>query len=63
MYSWEIQKLIELKNYLIEVEDYLKICSTSPQIREIKYNSYDDNFYIKTDDNLKIYFKVKKKEG
>ena len=63
MYSWEIQKLIELKNYLIEVEDYLKICSTSPQIREIKYNPYDDNFYIETDDNLKIYFKVKKKEG
>lgn len=60
MYSWEIQQLMELKNYLINVKEYLKICDTSPQIREVKYDPYQDNFMIETDDNYKVYFKVRK---
>lgn len=60
MYSWEIQQLMELKNYLISVREYLNICDTSPQIREVKYDPYQDNFMIDTDDNYKVYFKVKK---
>jgi hypothetical protein len=62
MYSWEIQQLLELKQYLINVKEYLKICETSPQIREVKYDPYNDNFMIDTDDNYKVYFKVKKEE-
>ncbi len=62
MYSWEIQRLMELKNYLISVKDYLHICNTSPQIREVKYDPYQDNFMIETDDKYKVYFKVKKEE-
>lgn len=62
MYSWEIQQLMELKQYLISVKEYLKICNTSPQIREVKYDPYNDNFMIDTDDNYKVYFKVKKEE-
>lgn len=60
MYTWEIEQLMKLKNYLINVEEYLKICGTSPQIREVKYDPYQDNFMIDTDDNYKVYFKVKK---
>jgi hypothetical protein len=60
MYTWEIQNLMQLKNYLINVEEYLQICNTSPQIREVKYDPYQDNFMIETDDNYKVYFKVKK---
>ena len=60
MYSWEIQQLMELKNYLISVEEYLRICGTSPQIREIKYDAFQDNFMIETDDRYKVHFKVKK---
>ena len=63
MYSWEIQKLLELKQYLINVKEYLKICETSPQIREVKYDPYNDNFMIDTDDHYKVYFKVKKEEN
>ena len=62
MYSWEIQQLLELKNYLIDVEDYIKICNTSPQIREIHYNAFEDNFNIKTEDRYDFKFNVKKKE-
>jgi hypothetical protein len=62
MYTWEIQNLMELKNYLISVRDYLYICQTSPQIREVKYDPYQDNFMIDTDDNYKVYFKVRKED-
>lgn len=60
MYTWEIQQLMELKNYLINVREYLQICNTSPQIREIKYDPYQNNFIIQTEENYKVYFKVKK---
>jgi hypothetical protein len=63
MYSWEIQELMELRNYLLSVEEYLHICSTSPQIREVHYNPYEDNFNIKTDDRYDWTFKVKKLGG
>lgn len=62
MYSWEIEQLIKFKNYLIDVEDYIKILNTSPQIREVKYNPYENNFKIYTEDNLDIKFNVKKRE-
>lgn len=62
MYSWEIQQLMEMRNYLISVEEYLSICGTSPQIIEVKYDAYQDNFMIKTNDDYNVYFKVKKKE-
>jgi glutaredoxin-related protein len=51
---------MELKNYLINVKEYLQICDTSPQIREVKYDPYQDNFMIETKDNYKVYFKVRK---
>ena len=62
MYTWEIQKLMEIRNYLISVEEYFKICETSPQIREVSYSPYNDNFRIKTDDYYDVEFKVKKRE-
>lgn len=62
MYTWEIQQLMELKSYLISVKEYLNICSTSPQIREVRYDPYQDNFMIQTEENYKVYFKVKKEE-
>ena len=55
MYSWEIQQLMELKDYLISVKEYLYICSTSPQIREVEYDPYQDNFMIDTNDNYKVH--------
>ena len=60
MYSWEIDNLIKLRNYLIEVQDFIKITSTSPQISMMCYNSFEDKYYIKTKDKYEWYFKVRR---
>jgi len=61
MYSHEIKQLLELRNYLISNKEYFNIISTSPQINYIKYDNYNDNFYISTDDRYNFKFKVYKK--
>ena len=58
MYSWEIQQLLEYRNYLISNKEYFNILDTSPQIRGIEYKPYEDNFYMWTDDNYNFKFKV-----
>lgn len=58
MYSWEIQKLLEIKNYIISNKEYFHICNTSPQIRGIEYKKDEDNFYMWTDDRYNFKFKV-----
>ena len=60
MFTWEIKNLMELRQYLITAQEYLTICKTSPQIREVKYDAFQDNFMIETDEDYKVYFKVKK---
>lgn len=56
MYSYEIEKLLKLKNYLISNREYFEICNTSPQIKRISCD--DDNFRIQTSDNYDLHFKV-----
>lgn len=62
MKSKEIKELLEIKNYLIEMQDYYKIIWSSPQINKLDYNKEKDNFFISTDDRFEFNFKVKKKE-
>lgn len=38
MYSEEIKKLLELRNYLVTNEEFVKICK-SKQIDHVKYES------------------------
>ena len=45
MYSYEIDQLLKNKAYIINANDYVKICKTSPQIDEIKYESFGNYFY------------------
>ena len=61
MYTWEIEKLLELKNYILHGEEYSRIIKTSPQIKKIKYNAHDNSFetWTKEDDNSVNYFKYK----
>lgn len=59
MYSWEIKKLLEARDYLIDNKEFLKIVSTSPQIIYQKYDKEKDDFYISTDDKYNFKFKVK----
>lgn len=63
MYSYEIEKLLKVKNYLISNKDYFNILNTSPQISEVRYTDYDKKYYIKTKDNYYFNFKVYKEDG
>lgn len=58
MYSHEIDQTLKKNNYNISSIDYDNICKTSPQITRIKYDAYNDNFYIKTSDDYEFNFKV-----
>lgn len=58
MKSQEIEELLELKNYLISIQDYVDILRTSPQIRDLAYDKEEDNFYIETDDRYRLKFKL-----
>lgn len=60
MYSWEIDQLMKLRNYLIEIKDYINISSTSPQIYLTCYDYTSDNYYWKTNDNYEWTFKVRR---
>lgn len=57
MYSYEIENLLKLKNYLVSVQEYLEIVK-SPQIDHIKYEN--DAFNIWTNDNYNFVLKIRK---
>lgn len=57
MYSWEIEKLIELRNQLISIQEYVEIIKTSPQIDHVLYQ--DEHFNLFTTDNYHFKFKIK----
>ena len=58
MYSYEIDQLLKNKSYIINANDYVKICNTSPQIDKIKYESFGNYFYIRTKDGYSWNFSV-----
>ena len=62
MYSHEIQSLMEYRNYLIYVEEYLDICQHSSQISMVSYNKTWDYFSIATNDGFYWNFKLVKKK-
>jgi hypothetical protein len=57
MYSQEIQELINLKQQVITIQDYINIIQTSPQVDHILYNN--DHFEMFTDDGYGFKFKIK----
>ena len=63
MYTWEIEKLLKIKNYLLTGEEYLNMVKTSPQIKRIKYNDSDSTIEIWTKeiDKQEKYLKYKLK--
>lgn len=50
MYTWEIEKVINENNGVLDSKVYLQICDTSPQINRIKYEPCCDIFKIWTND-------------
>lgn len=63
MYSWEIEQLLRLRNYLISNKEYFNIIDTSPQINHVKYDGWNKDYNIWTDDNYYFKFKVYKMGG
>ena len=61
MYSYEIEQLLKMRNYLLSVKEYFYICDNSPQIVRVTYNPFDDIFIIYTNDNYEFKFKVRSK--
>lgn len=57
MTSKEIKELVELKEEVLTLNDYVKIVSTSPQISHIYYEK--PFFSIFTNDNYEFKVKVK----
>lgn len=58
MYSHEIQSLLEENNYTLSSQDYLFMCDSSPQIKQIKYTPFENYFEIWTSDDYYWRFKV-----
>ena len=56
MYSYEIEKLIKLRNGLVTLKEYIEI-TNSPQVDHVKYEN--DKFYIWTEDGYKFVLKIK----
>ena len=61
MYTWEIEELLKLKKYILNSEEYLHMIHTSTQIKQVKYNAYNDVFetWTKEDNNKERYFRYK----
>lgn len=60
MYSYEIEEILKKNGHMIKASVYLGICDSSPQITEINYDAFSDNFKIWTNDNYYFEFKVRK---
>lgn len=63
MYSSEIDQIIESQYYNIDSETYIDICNTSPQISRVKYNPYNNEYEIWTNDNFYWKINVCRKEN
>ena len=61
MYSWEIKKFIEERNYELTQEEinWIININNSPQISEIRYHPYTNTYEIFTRDAYYMAFKVK----
>lgn len=62
MKSKEIEDLLELKNFLLSIKEWMQIIATSPQIREMYFNKETDTFHMETDDRYSFNFKVDTKQ-
>ena len=60
MYDWEFRNFLEERNYMLTSKEYIYVCNTCPQINQIKYNSFENNFEIWTDCShfkFQVYYK------
>lgn len=62
MYSWEIENLLKLRNYLVSREEYIKVTNSkeNPQVNHVKYDCNNDVFQIDTTDSYHFKVKIKR---
>lgn len=61
MYSWEIDRLLKIRQNIITCSEYFEIISTSPQITNVKYDPFQNTTEMKTSDNYDFKVKIKQK--
>lgn len=57
MYSYEIKQLLEAKQYLISIQDYIEIIR-SPQVDHVEYKN--QQFHIWTNDGYQFKLQIRK---
>lgn len=58
MTSEKIKELLEMKEYLLTIKEYLSIVTTSPQINWMMFDKEADVFRLDTDDKYSFEFRV-----
>lgn len=61
MYSYEIDSMIKGRNGVLTPEEYLIVTDIrkNPQLSRVKYEPYNDTFFIATNDGFSWTVKVK----
>ena len=62
MHDWELEQYLGERRYKITPDEYLYICNTCPQIRQVIYDKQSDNFRVWTDNRNCFSFKVYREE-
>jgi hypothetical protein len=60
MYSYEIAKLLKIRQNLVSIQEYLEIIK-SPQIDHIKYEN--DTFFLWSNDGYSFTLKIRRENG
>ena len=60
MYSFEIKQFLADRNNTITKEDYYSLTNVreNPQVKGIKYNTFEDKYELETDDGYYFKFSV-----
>lgn len=65
MYSWELDQFIKDRSNTLTVSEYFEVTdfTKNPQLARVKYNAYEDDFQIITNDGFSWIVRLKKYEG
>ena len=58
MYDWELANYLRDKNHNLSASEYIYVCNTCPQLRQISYDAYSNMFTAISDNNEYFRFKV-----
>ena len=61
VYSWEIDNYLRTRDWEVTRYEYLYVTDmlSNPQIRKIKYEPFNNSFYMETADGYNWIFRVK----